>query len=234
MERTEGWPAGLYLAALWLRGLAEPKAGVRAFHGNHRHVADYLSGEVLDSLDGDTRRFLLETSTLGRFSAPLCDTVLGRTDSAERLRELERTNGFLVALDAHGEWYRYHHLFGELLQLELDLGRPGRGRPDPRAGGLVVPRARADRGGARPRGRGGEHESVARMLGAEHLRLLRSGQHATLLRWGVELPDETSSSGRSFPWPWRSRRGCAATCSGSAGGSSRSRSARRPSSPSAG
>ena len=102
---------------------------MRAFHGNHRHVADYLSGEVLDTLDAETRRFMLETSALGRFSAALCDAVLGRTDSAGRLRELERTNGFLIALDAHGEWFRYHHLFGELLQLELAAVDPAAAAP---------------------------------------------------------------------------------------------------------
>src|SRR5262249_11382928 len=111
-------------AALWLREHDDPKTGVLAFHGNHRHVADYLSGEVLDSLDGDARRFLLETSVLGRFSAPLCDAVLGRTDSAPRLRDPGRTNRFPRAVDAHGEWFRYHHLFGELLQLELAAADP--------------------------------------------------------------------------------------------------------------
>ena len=87
VERTEGWPAGMYLAALWLRELDDPRAGVLAFHGNHRHVADYLSGEVLDILDArDAPEFLLDTSTLGRFSAALCDAVLAsRTDSAARL-----------------------------------------------------------------------------------------------------------------------------------------------------
>ena len=124
VERTEGWPAGLYLAALWLRGLDDPHAGVQAFHGNQRHVADYLTGEVLDRLEEDTRRFLLQSSVLGSFTAPLCDAALDRSDSAALLRRLEAENGFLVSLDAHGEWYRYHHLFGELLQLELSTVEP--------------------------------------------------------------------------------------------------------------
>ena len=117
VERTEGWPAGLYLAALWLRDLEDPDQGVRAFVGSARQVADYLTDEVLTALTPGTRDFLLRTSVLGRFTPELCDAVLGRDDSAGVLAELARSNMFLVALDAQGEWYRYHHLFGELLQL---------------------------------------------------------------------------------------------------------------------
>ena len=119
LERTEGWPAGLYLAALWLRDLEDPDEGVRAFVGSARHVADYLTDEVLTALAPHVREFLLRTSVLGRFTPELCDAVLGREDSAAVLSDLVRSNMFLVALDARGEWYRYHHLFGELLQLEL-------------------------------------------------------------------------------------------------------------------
>ena len=119
VERTEGWPAGLYLAALWLRDLEDPDEGVRAFAGSNRHVADYLTDEVLSRLAPQTRDFLLRTSVLSRFTPELCDAVLDRGDSAAVLAELARSNMFLVALDARGEWYRYHHLFGELLQLEL-------------------------------------------------------------------------------------------------------------------
>ena len=119
VERTEGWPAGLYLAALWLRDLEDPDQGVRAFAGSTRHVADYLTDEVLTTLAPQTRDFLARTAVLERFTPELCDAVLGREDSAAVLAELARSNMFLVALDAREQWYRYHHLFGELLQLEL-------------------------------------------------------------------------------------------------------------------
>jgi LuxR family maltose regulon positive regulatory protein len=119
VERTEGWPAGVYLAALWLRDLRDPEEGVRAFAGSARQVADYLTDEVLSVLAPATRKFLLRTSVLGRFTPELCDAVLGREDSAAVLAGLARSNMFLVPLDARGEWYRYHHLFGEVLQLEL-------------------------------------------------------------------------------------------------------------------
>ena len=102
------------------------------------------------ALAPQTRDFLLRTSVLGRFTPELCDAVLGAQDSAAVLAELARSNMFLVALDAHGEWYRYHHLFGELLQLEL--GGEAATDAAPTGGGLV-PRARARRGCDRVRRR---------------------------------------------------------------------------------
>ena len=118
VERTEGWPAGLYLAALWLRELENPSEGVRAFAGSARHISDYLTDEVLTALAPSTRDFLLRTSVLGRFTPELCDAVLGREDSAAVLVDLAHSNMFLVSLDAREEWYRYHHLFADVLQLE--------------------------------------------------------------------------------------------------------------------
>jgi LuxR family maltose regulon positive regulatory protein len=190
VERTEGWPAGLYLAALWLRDLDDPSARVRDFHGDHRHVVDYLTGEVLDALDGDTRRFLLESSIFGRFTAQLCDAVLDRSDSAERLRDIEQSNGFLIRLDAPGDWFRYHHLFGELLQLELasvDAAASARlhlAASDWSREHALVEDALEHAFAA------GEHRRVAEILAAEHLALLRTGQSATLLHWCGALPDE--------------------------------------------
>ena len=151
VERTEGWPAGLYLAALWLRDLEDPDGGVRAFVGSTRHVADYLTDEVLTALAPDARDFLQRTSVLGRFTPELCDAVLGREDSAVVLAEFARSNMFLVALDAREQWYRYHHLFGELLQLHLGREDAADAAP-PR--GVVVPCAGSRRGRDRVRRRG--------------------------------------------------------------------------------
>lgn len=190
VRRTEGWPAGLYLAALWLRTLDDPAAGVRAFHGDHRHVVDYLTGEVLDTLDDETRRFLLETSTLGLFDAPMCDAVLGRTDSSVRLRTIERENGFLIALDASREWYRYHHLFGELLRLELARTRPDvAARLHRRASTSCLERGRIV-DALEHAAAAGEPSLAASILEREHLTLLRTGRISTLLQWCDWLPDE--------------------------------------------
>ena len=187
VERTEGWPAGLYLAALWLRDLEHPNDGVRAFAGSARHVGDYLTDEVLSALAPETREFLLRSSVLGRFTPELCDAVLGREDSAAVLAELARWNMFLVALDSGREWYRYHHLFGELLQLELgpqsapELRR--RAAAWCRRHGLVedaIEYAAA----------AGDAETVAEVLLEHHLEFIWGGRLGQFLGWIRWLPSE--------------------------------------------
>ncbi len=120
LERTEGWPVALYLAALWLRERDDPRAHVREFASDNRFVIEYLTEEILGALDPWTRAFLVETSVLGAFSAPLCDHVLARTDSAELLARLPRQNLLLVPLDRHEQWFRYHPLLADMLRLELE------------------------------------------------------------------------------------------------------------------
>jgi LuxR family transcriptional regulator, maltose regulon positive regulatory protein len=124
-ERTEGWAAGLYLAVLSLSGREDRGGFVAAFAGDDRHVVEYLGAEVLAGQPAEVRDFLLRTSVLGRLCAPLCEAVTGAEDGARRLEEIGRANVFLVPLDAKGGWYRYHHLFGELLRHELSLAEPG-------------------------------------------------------------------------------------------------------------
>jgi LuxR family maltose regulon positive regulatory protein len=123
-ERTEGWPAGVYLASLSLRSAEDPSASVANFGGSNRHVVDYLTEVVLGTLDAEQRDFLLDTSILESLASPLCDAVTGRSDSAEQLDELERANLFLVPLDDRRERYRYHQLFAGLLQSQLARREP--------------------------------------------------------------------------------------------------------------
>ena len=118
-ERTEGWAAGLQLAALSIRGAALPEAAAMAIHGDDRHILDYLSAEVLDRLATDQRDLLVRTSVLERLSGPLCDDVLDRRGSAAILAQLDRADLFVVALDQRREWYRCHRLFREALRKEL-------------------------------------------------------------------------------------------------------------------
>jgi LuxR family maltose regulon positive regulatory protein len=126
VDRTEGWAARLQLAGLALRDRPDPGAFVSAFAGGHRLVADYLSSEVLARQPPRTRRFLASTAGLDRLCAPLCDAVLddGVGDGRTMLDELERANLFLVPLDEHRVWYRYHHLFADALRalLARDVG----------------------------------------------------------------------------------------------------------------
>ena len=120
-ERTEGWPAGLYLAALIARN---SRGGTVTVSGDDRFVADYLYRESLIQLPKKTQRFLRRTSILDQLSAPLCDALLGATDSMQRLRDLEASSLFLVPLDRRREWYRYHPLFREFLFAELRRAEP--------------------------------------------------------------------------------------------------------------
>ena len=117
--RTEGWIAGLQLAVLSMQGRKDISSFVAAFRGTHRYILDYLSEEVLNRQEPSKQTFLLETSILDRLTAPLCNAVTGREDSQEMLEQLESANLFLVPLDDEREWYRYHHLFADLLRRQL-------------------------------------------------------------------------------------------------------------------
>ena len=135
-RRTEGWPAGLYLAALSLQAGAPSLARPAGFTGDDRFVSEYFHFELLSQLPPAEARFLQHTSVLERLCGGLCDAVLQATRSADTLVTLERTNGFVVPLDRESEWYRYHHLFGEWLRNEL-------GRSEPHVVSALNPRAMA-------------------------------------------------------------------------------------------
>jgi LuxR family transcriptional regulator, maltose regulon positive regulatory protein len=124
LERTEGWPAGLYLASLSLQNMDDKHAFIESFRGSDRYIVSLLGEEVLAGLSEEMREFMLETSVLRTMTAPLCDAVTVREGSGQVLRELARSNLFVVSLDEQGEWYRYHHLFSELLLYELKSTRP--------------------------------------------------------------------------------------------------------------
>lgn len=124
VQRAEGWPAALYLAALSLTGRADPDDFVLQFSGGNRFIGDYLLEEVLSRHPARLRDFILDVSVLDRFCAALCDHVLGRTDSATILHDLERANLFLLPLDAERRWFRFHHLFRTVALSELELTRP--------------------------------------------------------------------------------------------------------------
>jgi LuxR family maltose regulon positive regulatory protein len=125
VERTEGWPAGTYLAALSLRGHPSPHDFVREFTGDNRFIVDFLADEVLSRQPNEIKQFLARTSILTRFCAPLCDAVTGSANAVEMIEILERENLFLVPLDDNRRWYRYHHLFAQLLRRQLALTEPG-------------------------------------------------------------------------------------------------------------
>jgi len=123
-SRTEGWVAGLQLAALSMQGRQDISGFIRAFAGHDRYIVDYLVQEVLENQSEHIRSFLLQTAILDRLSGPLCDAVTGREDGRKILESLERGNLFIIPLDNKRLWYRYHHLFADVLHEYLSDEQP--------------------------------------------------------------------------------------------------------------
>jgi LuxR family maltose regulon positive regulatory protein len=191
--RTEGWPAALYLAALSLRGRSDPSRVIAAFAGDDRYLVDYLTGELLARQRPEVRSFLLHTSVLSRFCASLCDAVTGGVESAALLAELERSNLLLIPLDTKREWYRYHHLFGELLRHELTESEPGaavelhrRAYVWYRGAGLIVDAA----GHAAA---AGDNEAAVGLIARHYASFVDEGQLATVMRWIEALPEQLAA-----------------------------------------
>ena len=124
-ERTEGWAAGLRLAALSLAGHPDPERFAEEFSGSERTVSEYLLAEVLSRQSPEVLQLLLRTSVLDRVNGPLADALTGSSGGERILHKLDEANAFVVSLDAARSWFRYHHLFADLLQLELRRTMPG-------------------------------------------------------------------------------------------------------------
>jgi LuxR family transcriptional regulator, maltose regulon positive regulatory protein len=187
--RTEGWPAALYLAALSLRGEADPSGVIDEFAGDDRYLVDYLTGELLARQPPELRSFLLHTSILKRLCGPLCDAVEDRAGSGEVLAELERSNLLLIPLDAKREWYRYHPLFADLLQHELarteaDLIPLLHDRASGwyREAGLIVEAANHATAA-------GDVDAAVELVGRYYSLFLGQGQLTTVTRWLDALPE---------------------------------------------
>jgi LuxR family maltose regulon positive regulatory protein len=193
-ERTEGWPAGLYLAGLSLRGRQDTSGFIASFHGDNHHVADYLGAEVLAHQPETIRAFLVRTSILERLSGPVCDAVLETEGSSELLGELERSNLFLTPLDDHREWYRYHHLFAELLRVELGHREPELSLTLHRRAAAWHRHAGNVEEAIHHATAAGEFSEAATLIARHWLWHWRRGRLATVSRWLHELPDEAISA----------------------------------------
>jgi LuxR family transcriptional regulator, maltose regulon positive regulatory protein len=193
-DRTEGWAAGLQLAALSLGGHADINAFVEGFSGSHRYVLDYLAEEVLDRQPEPLRSFLLETSILERLSGPLCAVVTGRADSQQLLEQAERAHLFLVPLDEVRGWWRYHHLFADLLRVRLQQEQPQRVPELHRAAAAwheAQGLADAAIGHALA---AGDATRAARLIERELDARIQRWEGVTLQRWLAALPPELVSS----------------------------------------
>jgi LuxR family maltose regulon positive regulatory protein len=190
-EQSEGWVTALQLAALSLQGLPENRIAdfILTFGGSQPYVFEYLGEEVLSRQPEEMQRFLLDSSILSRVNAALLEYVTGQTGAQEKLARLEKENLFIVPLDGHREWYRYHHLFGRFLQIRqrqkagagyiLELHR--------RAAGWYVQHNMAGEA-IKHLFAAGNFEEAAVLVAAEGRKLLVRGEIATLLGWLETLP----------------------------------------------
>ncbi len=182
-DRTEGWPAGLYLAYLSLQSTPDRRAFVETFGASNRHVLDYLMEQVLDALGRETLDFMLATSVVDTVCGPLADALTDGSDSAARLAEIERANVFITPLDERREWYRYHGLLAELLRIELRRRAPER-IPElhARAAQWFADRHDMDRA-VRHAIAAGDTEQAARWIAGSYLQLLEAGRILTVDGW---------------------------------------------------
>ncbi len=192
VQRTEGWPAGLYIAALAIKaGTRQSEAGF-TFTGRDRFMGDYLRSELLDRVSGTEVSFLTRTSVLDRMCGPLCDTILGVTGSGRVLEQLEARNLLVVPLDRRREWYRYHRLLRDLLQAELrrrepDLVQNLHSRAAAWYEANAMPEAAIEHAQA-----AGDYDRTARLVLELQQPVWASGRVETVLRWMEWLRDFTS------------------------------------------
>ena len=194
VERTEGWPAGLYLAALSLRGHPSPGSFVGEFGGDNRFITDFLIDEVLSRQPPAIRQFLARTSILRRFGAPLCAAVIGTANAAETIGTLDRENLFIVPLDQTRQWFRYHSLFAQVLRDYLTRTEPDvvpvlhqRASAWHRQSGSVdeaIGHALA----------GGDQAGAIDLIAAHWYAFVDSGRLATVQRWITMLGDNAISA----------------------------------------
>ena len=194
-SRTEGWVAGLQLAGLSLRGQPDLAGFMASFSGSHRYVLDFLTEEVLDRQPDEVRGFLLETSVLDRLSGALCDAVTGRSDGQAMLEWVERANLFLEPLDEVRAWWRYHHLFADLLRARRREEQPGQAAQLHRnAAAWYEERGLAD-DAVRHAVAAGEPTWAARLIERYFDELFyQRSEGATVRRWLAAIPAELTDS----------------------------------------
>jgi LuxR family maltose regulon positive regulatory protein len=189
-SRTEGWIAALQLAALSMQGRQDVPAFIERFAGDDRHIVDYLVEEVLARQPETTRVFLLRTSILSRMTGTLVDVVTGQPGGRATLEALDRANLFVVALDDQRRWYRYHHLFGDVLQVHLASEHPAEIPQLHRRAGEWF-EAAGDRAEAiRHLLAGGAHGRAAELIELAGADMRRTRRERTLRAWCEQLPDE--------------------------------------------
>lgn len=203
-QRTEGWIAGLQMAALSMQGRSDLSSFIQAFTGSSRFILDYLIEEVFEQQAPDVQDFLLQTSILGRLSSRLCAAVTGQAGCQALLDKLEQANLFVIPLDQSRTWYRYHHLFADLLRHRLLTTHPGLAIELHRRASKwfegqqsleeAIPHALSAQA----------WEEAARLIGIIYDGMLRRGELVTLTGWMQQLPERllmaTPPFGLGYAW----------------------------------
>jgi LuxR family maltose regulon positive regulatory protein len=189
-NRTEGWITGLQLAALSIQSHQDVAGFIRAFAGDHRYIMDYLVEEVLSLQPEAIRNFLLQTSILDQLSGPLCDAVTGQQEGHARLEALERGNFFVVPLDDQRHWYRYHHLFAQVLSAHLMEEQPDQVSTLHRRASEWYEQNGSAANAIRHALAARDFERAANLMELAVPAMRSSRQEATLLGWLKELPNE--------------------------------------------
>ena len=187
---TEGWIAGLQLAALSMQGHQDVPGFIEAFAGDHRYIVDYLVEEVLKRQPEPIRNFLLQTAILDRLNGPLCDAVTGQTGGKARLEALQRGNFFVVPLDDKRHWYRYHQLFADVLHMHLMTEQPDQVPALHRRASEWYEQNGSAEDAIRHSLAGEDFERAADLVELAMPAMRRSRQDATLFGWLKALPDE--------------------------------------------
>jgi LuxR family maltose regulon positive regulatory protein len=188
--RTEGWIAGLQLAALSMQGHQDVSEFIQAFAGDHRYIVDYLVEEVLQRQPESIRSFLLQTAILDRLNGPLCDAVTGQPGSKSRLDALQRGNFFLTPLDDKRHWYRYHHLFADVLHMHLMAEQPNQVPALHRRASEWYEQNGSPADAIRHALAGGDFERAANLIELAVPAMSRIRKTAALLGWFKSLPNE--------------------------------------------
>ena len=203
-ERTEGWAAGLQLAALTIRHAERPAEAAARLDGGDRHILDYLSLEVVDRLAPDHRDLLVRASVLERLSGPLCDAALAAPDRAPLSTRWTAPTCSSTALDPHREWYRCHRLFRDVLLRRLAADPDARTRVLARAADWFLERGYVAEAVAH-RIAAGDEGGAADLLRSQVPAFLERGELAVHLQLGRQLPAATCCGTRGCACPWRGR-----------------------------